>query len=178
MHEKKIEAFIVRLANVVALMKSPEHLKLIEEHRTERIVHDNKVLHLSEVTKPDFDDLLTKMLSELDWNRRFSDRTLKNELLSAILALFDGADGKTYVAGMVARIDGWHPRHRVLVPLSGVTLDADVSIEFGRVALLQMNESLFSTQIAARLPPSVTIYSDDRLFAFAVDVLADLDNAA
>lgn len=178
MHEKKIDAFVSRLNNLVASMQSPEHLKLIDEHRTKRIVHDNKVLHLSEVTKPDFDDLLKKMHSEGDWNRRFSERTVRNEVFGAILAVLDGADSKAYVLAMASRIDGWHPRHRVLVPLSGVMLGAEVNIEFGRVALLQMNEELFATEISGRLPPEVAIYSGDGLFVFGVDVQEDLDKTA
>lgn len=174
MHQETIRAFGARLDRLVALMESPEHLEQVEQQRTERVTHDGVLLQFSSVTKPDFDDLLSKMRSERHWAARFSNRTLRGEVLSAVVARQNGCDSEEYVSQMAARLDAWHPRYRVWVPLSGVLLASDTDLDFGRVVLVQMAESLFKEEIASKLPATVTVVGAEDLFLYTVDVREDL----
>ena len=178
MHQETIRAFGARLDRLVALMESPEHLEQVEQQRTERVTHDGVLLQFSSVTKPDFDDLLSKMRSERHWAARFSNRTLRGEVLSAVVARQNGCDSEEYVSQMAARLDAWHPRYRVWVPLSGVLLASDTDLDFGRVVLVQMAESLFKEEIASKLPATVTVVGAEDLFLYTVDVREDLDRQA
>src|SRR5580698_856372 len=178
MHPGKVEAFVTRLQRVVALMESAEHLELVRQLRTKRVVHNNTFLQFTSVTEPDFDDLLTKMETESNWAVKFSVTTLRGELLDAIIAVRAGKSAEEFVLEMSRRLDAAQPRHRVLVPLSGVLLASGVNLNFGRVTLLQMTETLFQTEVAGKLEPVVTVVGAEDLFLYTVNVSNDLDQQA
>lgn len=178
MHPDKSRAFAERLERVVALMDSDEHLELVAQSRTERVVHENVFLQFSEVTRPDFDDLMAKMRLESNWAAKFSVKRLREEVLSAIVAVKAGRSAEEYVLEMSARLDADRPRHRVLVPLSGVLLASGVNLNFGRVVLLQMTETFFQAEVAGKLDPVVTVVGADDLFLYTVNVSNDLDQQA
>jgi|SRR5579883_1194760 len=178
MHPQKLEAFAARLDEFVSLMESSEHLELVSQSRTRRILHEGITLQLSAVTGPVFENMRQKMLSEPTWTAKYSERTLEAELSRAIIARQSGSSAREYITQMALRLDATQPRHRVWVPISGVSLAVDTNFSFGRVELVQMTDAIFETEVAARLPSTVTVQGAEDIFLYTVEIESDLDHAA
>jgi hypothetical protein len=155
-HEKKQVALVARLRAIAATMRSDAHCALIDSQRTTRDTYGTLTIHFSDLTSDDVADVQKKFAGE-DWSRRYGQRTLRGEVLAAIAAALEGQDLEAYVTTNIERLESGRPRHSVLVPLSGIFIEAGITFDFGRVRLVELDAAAFDDQIASHFHEEIVL---------------------